>query len=135
LGKIVPRVIRAFPNRSRAAKRRSQQIQRMTSRERRTRQTRKYRELQEVTQEVGQSDRGVLHRAKTHRVGLLEAATVPALRHQISELLPTGIKRGKVLTSGDPATNYFSSRLSQAYYAPCVDPSRLYICVGTLLPY
>lgn len=55
LGEIVPRAVSLFPNRNRSAKRRSQEIQRMTSRERPTRQTRKYRELIEITQEVVQS--------------------------------------------------------------------------------
>src|SRR5215472_8758888 len=76
----VPRVIRAFANRSRAGKRLSQQIERMTSRERRTRQTRKYRELPEITQKVGQSARGVLHTAKTPPSRIAGGSRVPALR-------------------------------------------------------
>jgi IS5 family transposase len=84
LGEIVPRAVGLFHNRRRAAKRRSQQIQRMTSRERRTRQTRKYRELIEITQEVVQSSRVVLHKSQNATVlDVLEAAQLKALRQQI----------------------------------------------------
>jgi IS5 family transposase len=84
LGEIVARAVRSFHNRSRAAKRRSQQIQRMTSRERQTQQTGKYRELIEITQEVVQSARGVLAKSQgATLLDVLEAAKLQALRQQI----------------------------------------------------
>ena len=102
----------------------------MTSQERRTRQTRKYREQPEITQEVGQSARRYCTQRRRHRVGLLEAAAVPALRHQVSELLLTGITRAKCLPGGIRLQTIFHRDPARLDYAPCVDPSRLYICVA-----
>src|SRR5690348_4099555 len=48
------RAVRGFCNRTRAARRRMQQIQRMTPKQRQTQQTKKYRELIEITQAVVQ---------------------------------------------------------------------------------
>jgi transposase, IS5 family len=93
LGEIVPRGVASFHNRSRAAKRRSQQIQRLTSRERQTRQTRKYRQLIEITEEVVQSARVVLHRSQTATVSeVLEAARLEALRQEIEHYCQLGDK-------------------------------------------
>lgn len=91
LGEIVPRAVSAFHNRNRAAKRRSQPIQRMSSRERKTRQSRKYRELIEITQQVVHSARAVLHKSQNTSVpDVLEAAQLQALRQQIEHYCQLG---------------------------------------------
>jgi len=64
VGEIIPRGISTFHNRSRVAKRRYQQIQRMTSVQRRTRLTGKYRELIEITEDVVQSAHAVLQKTQ-----------------------------------------------------------------------
>jgi transposase, IS5 family len=64
VGEIIPRGISTLHNRSRAAKRRYQQIQRMTSVQRRTRLTGKYRELIEITEDVVQSAHAVPQKTK-----------------------------------------------------------------------
>ena len=95
LGEIVPRAVSLFHNRNRSAKRRSQAIQRMTSRERQTRQTRKYRELIEITQEVVQSARVVLNENQKATVSdALEAAKLQGLRQEIEHYCQLG---GKVI--------------------------------------
>jgi transposase, IS5 family len=84
LGEVAPRPVRLFHNRNRSAKRRRQEIPRMTSRERQTRQTRKYRELIEITQEVVHSARVVLNKSqKTPGLDVLETAKLQGLRQQI----------------------------------------------------
>lgn len=93
LGEIAPRTVTSFHNRSRAAKRRSQQIQRMTSRERQTRQTRKYRQLIEITREVVQSARVALHKSEMATVSdVLEAAKLKVLRQEIEHYCQLGDK-------------------------------------------
>src|SRR6184192_307469 len=52
LREAVPQRIQGFSNRTRVARRRMQEIQRMTAKERQERQTKKYRELIGVTEEV-----------------------------------------------------------------------------------
>jgi IS5 family transposase len=90
-GEMVPRAVSWFHNRNRSAKRRSQEIQRMTSRERQTRQTRKYRELIEITQDVVQSARVVLHESqKATRSDVLEAAKLQGLRQAIEHYCQLG---------------------------------------------
>jgi IS5 family transposase len=68
LGEMIPRGIATFHNRSRAAKRRYQEIQRMTSSQRQTRLTGKYRELIEITAEVMQSAHVVMEKTKDANV-------------------------------------------------------------------
>ena len=93
LGEIVPRAVSLFPNRNRSAKRRSQEIQRLTSRERPTRQTRKYRELIEITQEVVQSAGVVLDKSQKVTVSdVLAAAKLQGLRQQIARYCQLGNK-------------------------------------------
>lgn len=93
LGEIVPRATSLFHNRNRSAKRRSQEIQRMTSRERQTRQTRKYRELIEITQEVVQSARVALNKSPKATVSdVLEAAKLKGLRQEIEHYCQLGDK-------------------------------------------
>ena len=93
VGEIVPRAASLFHNRNRSAKRRSQEIQRMTSRERQTRQTRKYRELIEIAQEVVQSARVVLNESQKGTVSdVLEAAKLQGLRQEIEHHCQLGDK-------------------------------------------
>jgi len=93
VGETVPRAVCWFHNRNRSAKRRSQEIQRMTSRERQTRQTRKYRELIEITQEVVQSARVVLNKSQNATVpDVLEAAKLQGLRQEIEHYCQLGGK-------------------------------------------
>jgi hypothetical protein len=70
LGEIIPHGVSTFHHRTRAAKRRHQQIQRMTSSQRQTRLTGKYRELIVITEEVVQSARAYWRRPKRHASGV-----------------------------------------------------------------
>jgi transposase, IS5 family len=62
---------RGFHNRTRAARRRMQEIQRLTPKERLERQTKKYRQLLRIAVEVVQSARKVLERTRKTRGGNL----------------------------------------------------------------
>ena len=64
LGKMVPNGIEGFPNRTRCARRRMQEIQRMTARQRHDRQKGKYRALIGVTEQVVQNARRVLEKTQ-----------------------------------------------------------------------
>src|SRR5207244_7749720 len=63
----VPQRIQAFSNRTRVARRRMQEIQRMTAKERQERQTKKYRELIGVTEEVVNCARKVVEQTSKAR--------------------------------------------------------------------
>jgi transposase, IS5 family len=83
--------VRGFCNRTRAARRRMQQIQRMTPKQRQTRQTKKYRELIEITQELVKAARAVLHRTRrAHSPDLLTDAAIRDLRQQIEHFCQLG---------------------------------------------
>src|SRR5882762_7394504 len=91
LGEIIPRGVPTFHNRTRAAKRRHQQIQRMTSQQRQTRLTRKYRELIEIAEEVVQSARAVLEKTKNARgQNVLQQARLRELRQKIAHYCQLG---------------------------------------------
>jgi IS5 family transposase len=91
LGEIIPRGVSTFHNRTRAAKRRHQQIQRMTSSQRQTRLTGKYRELIEITEEVVQSARAVLEKTKDVRLrDALDGALLRKLRQEIAHYCQLG---------------------------------------------
>jgi len=64
LGEVVPKGIVSFTNRTRAARRRMQEIQRMTARQRHDRQKGKYRDLIRVTEQVVQNARRVLEKTQ-----------------------------------------------------------------------
>jgi IS5 family transposase len=64
LGKVLPKGIDNFTNRTRCARRRMQEIQRMTARQRHTQQKGKYRQLIGITQQVVHNARGVLEKTK-----------------------------------------------------------------------
>jgi IS5 family transposase len=64
LGQFVPKGTDGFTNRTRSARRRMQEIQRMTARQRHDRQQGKYRELIRITEQVVQNARRVLEQTK-----------------------------------------------------------------------
>jgi transposase, IS5 family len=82
---------RGFHNRTRAARRRMQEIQRLTPKERQERQTKKYRQLLRITVEVVQSARKVLERTRKTRGGnLLRDLRISALRQEIERFCKLG---------------------------------------------
>lgn len=78
VGEIIPGGVSTFPHRRRAAKRRYQEIPRMTSAQRKTRLSGKYRELIEITEEVVQSAQAV--REKTQDANVREVKQEALLR-------------------------------------------------------
>ena len=91
LKKAVQKRIRGFHNRKRVARRRMQEIQRMTPRQRHERQTEKYRELIGVTEEVVTSARKVVEQTEKAR-GKDRAAelAIPAIRKEINHYCKLG---------------------------------------------
>ena len=82
---------RGFHNRTRAARRRMQEIQRLTPKERQERQTKKYRQLLRIAVEVVQSARKVLERTRKTRGGnLLSDLRISALRQEIERFCKLG---------------------------------------------
>ena len=80
----VQRRIQGFLNRRRAARRRMQEIQRMTPKERNERQVEKYRELIGIAEEVAKSARKVLQQTrKAHGKDLVTGLTIDELRKEI----------------------------------------------------
>jgi IS5 family transposase len=91
LAEAVQQRFQAFRNRTRAARRRMQQIQRMTPQERHERQTLKYRQLLGITEEVVNSARKVLQQTRKAR-GQDRAAdlTIDELRKEIAHYCELG---------------------------------------------
>lgn len=84
--KAVQKRVRGFHNRKRVARRRMQEIHRMTPTERHQRQTKKYRELIGVTKEVVTSARKVVEQTKKARGKDPAAAlAIPELRKEIEQ--------------------------------------------------
>jgi IS5 family transposase len=91
LRKTVQKRIQGFHNRSRAARRRMQEIQRMTPKERCERQTEKYRELIGVTEEVVNSaQKAVEQTRKARGKDLVAEMAIPALRKEIDHYCELG---------------------------------------------
>src|SRR6266513_3005049 len=92
LSKAAQQRFRGFHNRTRAARRRMQEIQRLTPKERQTtRQTKKYRQLIGIAEEVVKSARKVLERTrKTHRRDLLTDRRIGELRKEIEQFCKLG---------------------------------------------
>jgi IS5 family transposase len=91
LGKLLPQGVPGFTNRSRSARRRMQEIQRMTPKERRRRLVPKYRELIHTTEQVVGNARDVLK--KTERVSSMDLMTeiaIKAVRSQIDHYCGLG---------------------------------------------
>jgi transposase, IS5 family len=82
---------RGFHNRTRAARRRMQEIQRLTPKERQERQTKKYRQLIRIAEEVVPSARKVLERTRKKRsAGLLNGLRILALCQEIERVCQLG---------------------------------------------
>ena len=89
--KAVQQRIKGFGNRTRAARRRMQAIQRMTPKERHERQIEKYRELIEVTEEVVTSAQKVVEQTRKARgKDLVAEMAVPELRKEIDHYCELG---------------------------------------------
>lgn len=89
LSELVP--IQGFSNRTRCARRRMQEIERMTARQRHTQQVPKYRELIHVTRGVIQSARGVLEQTKDSRgIDFMTEMLVIGLRQEIRHYCELG---------------------------------------------
>jgi IS5 family transposase len=81
---LLPQGVGGFANRTRCARRRMQEIQRMTPKQRHTRQVRKYRELIRTTEQVVQNAREVLEKTnKVRAIDVLSDIAIQDLRRQI----------------------------------------------------
>ena len=101
LKKAVQQRVQGFSNHTRVARRRMQEIQQMTAKERQERQTKKYRELIGVTEEVVNRARKVVEQtSKARGKNLVEGEQVPNAEkiYSIFEPHTDLIKRGKVQT-------------------------------------
>jgi IS5 family transposase len=91
LRKAVQKRVRGFHNRSRAARRRMGEIQRMAPQERHERQTEKYRELIGVTEEVVNSAQKVVGQMRKARArDLVAEMAIPELRKEINHYCELG---------------------------------------------
>jgi len=91
LHEILPRGVQGFTNRTRSARRRMQELERMTAQERHTQQEPKYRELLRITEQVLANARRVLKKtAKSKGIDVAAAAVVKQLRQQITEYCALG---------------------------------------------
>ena len=91
LGEAMGQAAPGFRNHTRVARRRMQQIQRMTTQQRQQQQTQKYRELIGITEEVVSEARGVLQRSrKAKGKGLLTDLTMGELRKEIAHYCQLG---------------------------------------------
>jgi len=91
LNDLLPHGVRGFTNRSRSARRRMQEIQRMTPKDRHRRLIPKYRELIRTTEQVVGNARDVLK--KTERVSSIDLMTeiaIKAVRKQIDHYCGLG---------------------------------------------
>jgi IS5 family transposase len=85
LDEVLPRGVEGFTKRSRSARRRMQEIQRMTPKQRHDRQARKYRELIRITERVVENARQVLRRTEGARgIDLMDDIAIQALRKEIA---------------------------------------------------
>ena len=91
LSDAIDRQIKGFRNRTRAARRRMQALQRMTTTQRQRRQTGKYRELINITTEVVERARGALrHTCKVRGKDLHSALVIEELRREIDHYCGLG---------------------------------------------
>ncbi len=110
LGKVLPKGIDDFSNRTRCARRRMQEIQRMTARQRHTQQKVKYRHLIGITQQVVHNARGVLEKTKDQcAVDPMDDIIVGELRRKIDHYCQLGARvidqsRRRVLEGEQVAT-------------------------------
>jgi transposase, IS5 family len=93
LDTLLPAGVGAFTNRTRSARRRMQEIQRMTARERPRQQVRKYRALIRVTEEVVTNAWAVVQRTvRVRGVDLITQVAVDALRGEIARHCALGTR-------------------------------------------
>jgi IS5 family transposase len=93
LVEAVQQRVQGFRNRTRAARRRMQEIQRMTTKERQERQTEKYRELIGITEEVVKGARGVLQQTRKARgKDMVTDTVIGELRKQIDHYCGLGAR-------------------------------------------
>jgi IS5 family transposase len=110
LGKVLPKGIDNFSNRTRCARRRMQEIQRMTARQRPTQQKGKYRHLIGITQQVVHNARGVLEKTKDQcAVDPVDDIIIGELRRKIDHYCQLGARvigqsRRRVLQGEQVAT-------------------------------
>ena len=91
LGDAIGRRVEGFHNRTRAARRRMQEIQRMTSTARKSQQTEKYRALIRIAEEVMSSARGALKQTKNVRSKTVVAGlAIKACRDEIEHYCGLG---------------------------------------------
>lgn len=89
LGKLVP--IRGFSNRTRCARRRMQELQRMSARQRHEQQSPKYRELIQVTRSVLQNANGALEQTRQLRAfDPMTDGVIAGLRQEIQHYAELG---------------------------------------------
>ena len=87
----LPRGVRGFTDRTRSARRRMQEIQRMTARQREQQQTPKYRELIRIAEQVLSNARKVIAAAKrVHKVDEITRAVIDAICKQIADFSQLG---------------------------------------------
>ncbi|MBI1876342.1 MAG: ISNCY family transposase [Acidobacteria bacterium] len=93
LDTMLPAGVGAFTNRTRSARRRMQEIQRMTARERPRQQVRKYRALISVTAQVVTEARAVVQRTvRVRGCDLITQVAVDALRGEIARHCELGTR-------------------------------------------
>ena len=91
LDEILPKGISGFTNRTRSARRRMQEIQRMSGRERHDHQEEKYRELIRTTEQVVGNSRQVLKKTKkAHVADIIDDIVIQELRRQIAHYCQLG---------------------------------------------
>lgn len=84
LDELLPQGVGRFANRTRRARRRMQEIQRLTPKQRQRRQRRKYRDLIRITEQVVQNAREVLKTtSKVRAIDALKDIAIRELRQQI----------------------------------------------------
>ena len=81
----LPHGVKGFTNRNRSARRRMQQIQRMTAQERQQQQVSKYRELLRITEQVVQNARQVVEQTENiSGIDVIARLVIDQLRQQIT---------------------------------------------------
>ena len=89
----LPRGVKSFTDRTRSARRRMQEIQRMTARQREQQQTPKYRELIHISEQVVQNAKRVVTAAnRVHKVDALTLAEIGAVCKQITDVCALGVR-------------------------------------------
>jgi len=110
LAAAVQQHIQGFRNRTRAARRRMQEIQRLTPKERHQRQTEKYRELIGIAEEVVNSARKVVKQTRKARgKDLVTAVAIAELRKEIDHYCKLGSRvidqAGRRVLQGEQVPN------------------------------